>query len=190
MAEVPYSILCAVTYFVLSHFPAGFNTASDRAGYHFFMILVTEIFSVTLSQMLAALTPSVYIASLLNPFILVTFSLFCGVTIPKASMPAFWRAWLYSIHPSHFWLVFQPPSGQTCLQWAGDFVNATVGYLDNPSATADCRYCSSSVGDDFYVGFDLSSDTQWRDLSIMIEFTVFNTIITLVASKLFKFVKR
>ncbi|KAF8758293.1 ABC transporter [Rhizoctonia solani] len=160
MAEMPYSVLCAVVYFLLFYYPAGFNTASDRAGYHFFMILITEIFSVTLGQMLAALTPSVYIASLLNPFILVTFSLFCGVTIPKASMPKFWRAWLYHLDPFTRMIsglvstelhglpitcspiefsIFQPPSGQTCMQWAGDFVNATVGYLDNPKLvlTAD-----------------------------------------------------
>ncbi|KAF8743104.1 ABC transporter, partial [Rhizoctonia solani] len=211
LAEMPYSILCAVTYFVLFYYPAGFNTASDRAGYHFFMILATELFSVTLGQMLAALTPTVYIASLLNPFILVTFSLFCGVTIPKASMPAFWRAWLYHLDPftrlisglvstelhglpiicqaSEF-SIFQPPSGETCQQWAGDFVNATVGYLDNPAATADCRYCPYSVGDEFYAGLDISFSTRWRDLGIMLAFTAFNTIVTLIASKLFKFAKR
>ncbi|CAE6481297.1 unnamed protein product [Rhizoctonia solani] len=211
MAEMPYSVLCAVVYFLLFYYPIGFNTASDRAGYHFFMILVTEIFSVTLGQMLAALTPSVYIASLLNPFILVTFSLFCGVTIPKAAMPKFWRAWLYHLDPFTRMIsglvstelhglkitctplefsVFQPPSGETCVQWAGDFVNATSGYLDNPSATSDCRYCPYSVGDDFYAGLNISFDTRWRDLGIMIAFTVFNTIITLIGSKLFKFARR
>ncbi|CAE6444379.1 unnamed protein product [Rhizoctonia solani] len=211
MAEMPYSVLCAVVYFLLFYFPAGFNPASDRAGYHFFMILVTEMFSVTLGQMLAALTPSVYIASLLNPFILVTFSLFCGVTIPKAAMPKFWRAWLYHLDPftrlisglvstelhglpitctSIEFSVFQPPSGQTCVQWAGDFVNATVGYLENPNATSDCQYCPYSVGDDFYAGLNISFDTRWRDLGIMIAFTVFNIIVTLVGSKLFKFARR
>ncbi|KAG8687546.1 hypothetical protein FRC11_007050 [Ceratobasidium sp. 423] len=191
MTEMPYSFLYAVTYFVSFYFPAGSNTASDPAGYHFFMTLVTEIFSVTLGQMLAVLTPSVYIISLLNPFIL--FPLFCGVTNPKASVPAFWRAWLYHLDPftrlSHFWLghhrVTRSPK-----YLAGDFVNTTVSYPDNPSATADCRYCPYSVGDDFYVGLDLSFDTRWRDLGIMVEFIVFNIIVTLIASKLFKFAER
>ncbi|CAE6385299.1 unnamed protein product [Rhizoctonia solani] len=211
MAEMPYSIICAVTYFLLFYYPAGFNTASNRAGYHFFMILATELFSVTLGQMLAALTPSVYIASLLNPFILVVFSLFCGVSIPKASMPAFWRAWLYQLDPftrlisglvttelhglsiicnANEFSVFQPPSGETCLQWAGDFVNATVGYLDNPNATSDCRYCPYSLGDDFYVGLDIKFDDRWRELGIMLAFIGFNIIVTLIASKLFRFAKR
>ena len=127
--------------------------------------------------MVASLTPTIFIASLLNPFILVTvsvidpwnqllalliffqFSLFCGVMIPKESIPKFWRAWLYQLDPFTRlnsgmvstelhglkitckpieFAVFQPPSGQTCVQWAGDFVNAGVGYLDNPDAGSDC----------------------------------------------------
>ncbi|KAG9089211.1 hypothetical protein FS749_001533 [Ceratobasidium sp. UAMH 11750] len=211
MAEMPYSVLCAVVYFLLFYFPAGFQSAPDRAGYHFFLILITEVFSVTLGQMLAALTPNVFIASLLNPFILVTFSLFCGVTIPKDAIPKFWRVWLYELDPFTRLIsglvstelhglkitcsplefsVFQPPSGQTCVQWAGDFVNATVGYLDNPSATSDCRYCPYTYGDDFYSALNISFDTRWRDLGIMIAFTVFNTIVTLIASKAFKFARR
>ncbi|KAJ1310587.1 hypothetical protein OPQ81_007316 [Rhizoctonia solani] len=211
MAEMPYSLLCAVTYFLLFYYPTGFQYASDRAGYQFLMFLVTEMFAVTLGQMIAALTPTVFIAGLLNPFILVTFSLFCGVMIPKASIPKFWRVWLYQLDPFTRLIsgmvstelhglkitctplefaVFQPPQGQTCLQWAGDFVNASVGYLDNPEATSNCRYCPYEYGDDFYSGLGISFDTRWRDFGIMIAFTVFNTIVTLIASRVFKFSKR
>jgi hypothetical protein len=79
VAEMPYSILCAVTFFVCLYYPPGLQTASDRAGYQFFIILICELFSVTLGQMIASLTPNPYIASLLNPFIIITFALFCGV---------------------------------------------------------------------------------------------------------------
>ncbi|KAF8724771.1 ABC transporter, partial [Rhizoctonia solani] len=211
MAEMPYSLLCAVVYFLLFYYPTGFQYASDRAGYQFLMFLVTEVFAVTLGQMIAALTPTVFIAGLLNPFILVTFSLFCGVMIPKDSIPKFWRVWLYQLDPFTRLIsgmvstelhglkitcsplefaVFQPPQGQTCLQWAGDFVNASVGYLDNPGSTSDCRYCPYEYGDDFYSGLGISFDTRWRDFGILIAFTVFNTIVTLIASRVFKFSKR
>ncbi|KAG9127447.1 hypothetical protein FRC07_013764 [Ceratobasidium sp. 392] len=211
MAEMPYSVLCAVVYFLLFYFPAGFQTAPSRAGYQFFMFLVTEVFAVTLGQMLASLTPTIFIASLLNPFILVTFSLFCGVMIPKDSLPKFWRVWMYQLDPFTRMIAgmvstelhglkitckplefatFQPPSGETCVQWAGDFVNASVGYLDNPDSTSDCRYCPYSYGDDFYAPLGISFDDRWRDLGIMIAFTVFNTLVTLAASKAFKFSRR
>lgn len=41
--------------------------------------------------------------------------------------------------------VFNPPSGQTCVAWAGDFVKAAGGYLDNPNDSDACRYCQYSV---------------------------------------------
>lgn len=47
-AETPYSLLCAVVYFLLYYYPTGMNTSSSRAGYVFFMILIAELYSVTL----------------------------------------------------------------------------------------------------------------------------------------------
>jgi ATP-binding cassette, subfamily G (WHITE), member 2, SNQ2 len=55
------------------------------------MLVVTEFYSVTLGQAVAALSPSIFVASLTNPFLLILFSLFCGVTIPQPNMPFFWR---------------------------------------------------------------------------------------------------
>jgi ATP-binding cassette, subfamily G (WHITE), member 2, SNQ2 len=41
--------------------------------------------------------------------------------------------------------VFNPPSGQTCQNWAGEFVTEFKGYIDNPNATESCRYCQYAV---------------------------------------------
>ena len=61
---------------------------------------------------------------------------------------------------------FSPPAGQTCQQWASSFVQAVGGYIDNPDATADCRYCQYRVGDDFLRGLNISFDDRWRDLGV------------------------
>lgn len=37
--------------------------------------------------------------------------------------------------------IFEPPVGLSCAAWAGDFVDAFGGYLENPSDTQVCRYC-------------------------------------------------
>jgi ATP-binding cassette subfamily G (WHITE) protein 2 (SNQ2) len=63
----------------------------------FAMVLITEVFSVTLGQAVAALSPSIFIAALFNPFLLVIFSLFCGVTIPQPLLNSAWRDWLYYV---------------------------------------------------------------------------------------------
>jgi ATP-binding cassette, subfamily G (WHITE), member 2, SNQ2 len=87
MAEMPYSILCAVCFFLPLYYMPGLQSEPSRAGYQFFMVLITELFSVTLGQGLAALTPSLFVSSQLDPFLMITFSLFCGVTIPVPQMP-------------------------------------------------------------------------------------------------------
>ena len=87
LAEMPYTLICTVSFFLPLYYLPGFQFASDRAGYQFFMILVLEIFSTTLGQAIAALTPSSFISSLVNPFVIVIFALFCGVTIPKPQIP-------------------------------------------------------------------------------------------------------
>ena len=58
VAELPYGILCAISFYLSIYYLPGFQTAPDRAGYQFLIILITELFSVTLGQMMAALTPS------------------------------------------------------------------------------------------------------------------------------------
>ena len=59
--------------------------------------------------------------------------------------------------------IFEPPSGQTCVEWAGEFVSVAGGYLSNPSATEACAYCQYSVGDEFYRNLGISFDTRSRD---------------------------
>lgn len=171
-AEMPYSLLCAVTFFVCIYYPAGFQTASSRAGYQFFIILITEVFSVTLGQMVAALTPSSFISSLVNPFIVITFALFCGVAVPKPRIPGFWRAWLYQLDPFtrlvggmvvtelHGRTVtckptelnsFTAPNGTTCGDYMKNFfARGGLGYLVSNN-TSDCQYCAyASVSYPFY----------------------------------------
>jgi ATP-binding cassette subfamily G (WHITE) protein 2 (SNQ2) len=198
VAELPYSIICAVGFFLPLYYMPRFQTASDRAGYQFFMVLITELFSVTLAQMVAALTPSPFISALINPFLIITFALFCGVTIPKPEIPKFWRAWLYQLDPFTRLIggmvvtelhdrpvvcrtselqTFTAPNGQTCGDYMSTYFNeGGAGYLVN-NLTSACEYCAYKVGDQFYspLGFEFSN--RWRDLGIYIAFIGSNLII-------------
>jgi ATP-binding cassette subfamily G (WHITE) protein 2 (SNQ2) len=198
IAEMPYSILCAVGFFLPLYYMPGLQTESTRAGYQFFMVLITELFSVTLGQVLAALTPSAFISSQFDPLIMITFALFCGVTIPAPQMPGFWRAWLYQLDPFtrliggmtvtalHDLPVrcastelnrFSAPAGQSCGDYmAAFFERGGAGYIvDN--ATSACEYCAYKVGDQFYEPLGFSFDNRWRDLGIFLAFVGSNLII-------------
>ncbi|KAI5799098.1 ABC-2 type transporter-domain-containing protein [Peziza echinospora] len=213
IAEMPYSILCAFCFYVTLYFPPGLSTVADRAGYQFFIILIMEVFSVTLGQMLAALTPNAFIASLLNPFITIILSLFCGVTVPKPNMPAGWRYWIYELNPYtrvisgmivtelHDLPVicnrkelasFTPPMGETCESYLQEFLSYAPGYLKNvtDSASDMCHYCAFTSGSDFLHNLELSWHDRWRDLGLLIMFCVSNIIILVLASRYFNFAKK
>ncbi|PVI00433.1 ABC transporter CDR4 [Periconia macrospinosa] len=211
IAEMPYSIICAVGFFLPLYYIPGLNPASDRAGYQFLMILVCELFSVTLGQAVAALTPSPFISALCNPFIIVVFSLFCGVTIPKPQIPGFWRAWLYELDPftrlvggmvvteMHGRKVectpgefnsFRAPSGQDCGSYMENFFSSGApGYILN-NATDMCDYCAFKVGDEFYTPLGYEFSNRWRDFGIFTAFIGSNLIIIFLAARYLNFNRR
>ena len=212
LAEMPYSILCAVGFFLPMYYIPGFQSSSDRAGYQFLMVLITEIFSVTLGQMISACTPSTFIAVLLNPFLVITFGLFCGVTIPKPQIPKFWRVWLYELDPFtrlvggmvvtelHGRPVqcaaselnsFTPPAGQTCAGYMEAFFGrGGAGYLVDGNASDICRYCAYKVGDQFYEPLGFSFDNRWRDLGIFAAFIGSNLLLLFLGSRYLNFNRR
>ncbi|KAI8626395.1 ABC-2 type transporter [Xylariaceae sp. FL1651] len=211
VAELPYSILCSVLFFLLLYFIPGFQAEPSRAGYQYFMVLITELFAVSLGQVLAAISPSAFVSSQYDPFIVITFALFCGVTIPYPQMPGFWKAWLYQLDPftrlisgtittalhglkvkckSSELNSFVAPPGQSCGTYMENFFAAGGnGYLINNN-TINCQYCAYEVGDEFYKAFDYTFDTRWRDLGIFIAFVASNTIILFIATRFLNWNRR
>ncbi|PFH49054.1 hypothetical protein AMATHDRAFT_63985 [Amanita thiersii Skay4041] len=214
IGEIPYSILCALLYWVLMVYPIGFGQGSagvNGTGFQLLVVIMMLLFGVSLGQMVAALSPSVQVAVLFNPFLGLVLSTFCGVTIPFPTMIKFWRSWLYYLDPytrtlaatvstelhgliirckSDEFAVFDPPTGQTCGQWAQSFADVFGGYIDNVNATADCRYCQFKVGDEFYLPLNIRYEDRWRDVWIIFAFCVFNMIVTLIASRYLRYAKR
>jgi ABC-type multidrug transport system permease subunit len=211
LAEMPYSILCAVSFFLPLYFMPGFQTESSRAGYQFLMVLITEIFAVTLGQGLASITPSPYISAQFDPFIIITFALFCGVTIPPPQMPGFWRAWMYELTPFTRLIsgmvttalhgvevvckqgelnAFSAPPNMTCGEYMEPFFErGGSGYLV-ANNTQDCEYCAYKVGDEFYGTFQMNFDHRWRDLGIYVCFIASNLIVLMTATRFLNFNRR
>lgn len=202
LAEMPYSLLCAVGFFIPIYYIPGLQSASSRAGYQFFIVLITELFSVTLGQMIAACTPSPFISALVNPFIIITFALFCGVTVPKPQIPGFWRAWLYQLDPFTRLIggmivtelqdlpvvcttqelnKFTAPAGQSCGEYMSAFFTAGgAGYLTN-NATSSCDYCAYTSGQQFFEPLGYEFAHRWRDLGIFAAYIGSNLIILFLA---------
>ena len=161
--------------------------------------------------MVAALTPNAFIASLLNPPIMITFALFCGVTIPRPAMPGFWRAWLNPLDPMSRLVagmmstelhelqvqcapselaIFNPPAGQTCGEYAKAFLETAIGYVANPNSTSNCGYCQFSVGDGYLATLEFSWSDRWKELGIFASFIGSNLIILALAARYLNYAKR
>lgn len=204
IAEMPYSILCAVAWFLPWYYLPHFQRDSDRAGYSLLMVFVLELFAVTLGQAVAAVSPSVFVAAKSTPPMVVVFSLLCGVTIPKPQIPKFWRSWLYELNPltrlvsgllanemhglkitcaPKEYNVFQPPTSQSCAQWANPFIQTSGGYLLNPNDTSDCRYCQYNVGDEYLKTVEVEFGNRYRDLGIFAAFICSNMVIIVIGAR-------
>ncbi|KAG0364544.1 ABC-2 type transporter-domain-containing protein [Gamsiella multidivaricata] len=211
LIEIPYVILAGTVFFLVFYWTVGFVSSSILTFFTWLMLIVFCLFAVTLGQAIAALTPSTTVAALLNPFIFSSLNLFCGVMMPKASMPKFWSSWMYWLDPYHYVIealvtvqlhdvrvrcegdefsVFNTPAGQTCGQYAASFMQAATGYINNPNDTSNCQYCEYSYGQDFYQGLSMDFAYRWRNLGIMCIYLVFNIIIVVVGIRYLKWNKR
>jgi len=214
VSEIPYSILCAILYWVLMVYPMGFGQGAagiNGTGFQLLVIIFVELFGVTFAQLIGAISPSVQIAVLLNPLVVTVLTTFCGVTIPYPDIGRWARSWLYYLDPftrvmgamistelhgleiqctPQEFSVFEPPEGQTCNVWATEFVSAFGGYLDNASDTSGCRYCPYAVGEDFFTPLNIRYEDRWRDAWVLFAFFIFNFILVVLASRFLRFAKR
>ncbi|KAF8633557.1 hypothetical protein AX15_001356 [Amanita polypyramis BW_CC] len=214
IGEIPYNVLCAILYWVLMVYPIGFGQGAaglNGTGFQLLIVMFMIFFGVSLGQLIAALSPSVQVAVLFNPFISLMLGTFCGVTIPYPALINFWRSWMYQLDPFTRTLaaaistelhglairckpdefaVFSPPTGQTCGQWAQSFVDVFGGYIDNINATTACRYCQFKVGEEFFLPLNIKYGNRWRDVWILFAFFVFNLIGTIIASRFLRYARR
>ncbi|KAF9087683.1 hypothetical protein BGX23_007952 [Mortierella sp. AD031] len=211
LIELPFMLFITTVFFCILYWTVGFTTDSVSTFYTYLMMVIFTIFAITLGQWIAAWTPSTQVAALLNPFIISALNLFCGVVMPYASMPKFWRSWLYWLDPYHYiveglvttqlhglevrcdpteFSIFQPPAGQTCFQYAEAFLVRAPGYLNNHNATADCQYCQYSYGQNFYANLNMDIAHRWRNIGIACIFLVSNFALVILGVRFFKGNKR
>lgn len=196
VTEIPISIITGILYFLLWYFATGMPTDSSTAGYVFLMTILFFLFQASWGQWICAFAPSFTVISNLLPLFFVTFSTFNGVVRPYSQLPVIWKYSIYYMNPSTYWIggvvaatfkdisvkcgpneaaLFNPPPGQTCLQYAGDFVQrAGQGYLTNPNATSECGYCAFSTGTDFMNALNITADDKWKYMGVFAGFCISN----------------
>ncbi|KAK0726846.1 ABC-2 type transporter-domain-containing protein [Lasiosphaeria miniovina] len=196
LSEIPGSIVAGTVYWLLWYLPTGLPTDAPAAGYVYLMTLLFYLFQASWGQWITAWSPNFTVISNVLPFFLVIFSLFNGVVVPYNQFNVFWKYWLYYLNPSTYYIAgvlsatlisqpvvcadseaayFNPPSGQTCLDFAGAFVRQVgQGYLIDPNSTTNCGYCPYGSGNEYLTALNVKPSDKWRNFGIFLAFCVSN----------------
>ncbi|KAI1268212.1 ABC-2 type transporter-domain-containing protein [Xylariaceae sp. FL1019] len=195
IVEIPFAIIAGTLYWALWYWPTGLPAQSSVSGYAYLMTILIYVFMSSWGQWICAFAPSFTVISNILPFFFVMFGLFNGVVQPYSLLPAFWRYWLYYLNPATYWIGgmlaatldgspvqceisetarFDPPPGQTCNGYAGEFASSAAGYLLNPNANADCQYCPYRNGNEYLATLHIEAGQKWRDFGIFLAFCISN----------------
>jgi ATP-binding cassette subfamily G (WHITE) protein 2 (SNQ2) len=186
LSELPYRILAGTIYWCCWYFPPGFPRDTYTAASIWLFVMLFEVFYLGFGQAIASFAPNQLLASLLVPLFFTFIVSFCGVVVPYAGLPSFWKAWMYWLTPFKYLLegflalltqgqqircdteelaIFPPPPGQDCQTYAGQFAQQSGGYVEaQPDGT--CGYCQYATGEAFAASFNVFPQYIWRDFGM------------------------
>ncbi|KAJ5907467.1 hypothetical protein N7495_000149 [Penicillium taxi] len=196
VSEFPYLCICAVLYFVCWYYPVWtLPHDSNRSGATFFIMLIYEFIYTGIGQFVASYAPNPTFAALVNPLIICTLVLFCGVFVPYSELNVFWRYWMYWLNPFNYvvsgmmvfglwdakvtcnedeFAVFDPTNG-TCGEYLASYMQGSGSRINltNPDATSDCRVCQFKTGSDFLATMNINHYyVGWRDAAITVIYAI------------------
>ncbi|KAK1456402.1 ABC-2 type transporter [Colletotrichum melonis] len=203
LVEIPYAIVAGGIYFNCWWWGVfGWRLPAFNSGFAFLLVILFELYYVSFGQGIAAFAPNELLASLLVPIFFLFVVSFCGVVVPAAQLPTFWRAWMYWLTPFHYLLEaflgvaihdqpvqcesgefarYQPPPNQSCEDYTAPYIQQAGGYV----LTGDggiCEFCQYATGDEFGAGFSVYYSNIWRDFGIFCGFIVFNYVVVYVGT--------
>lgn len=194
LCEIPYAILGTMFFFFPWYYMVGMGNETSRAGYQFLLILLFQIWIAPFGMWIAAMCADITMISMVNPFLFVVTNAFTGILVPYQLLPTFFRSWLYWANPLTYLVRglfgnvlhgvqvecspqelvrFTPPQGQTCDEYAGDWLRNTTGYMIQ-AANGACDYCQYKNGDEYAASVNIDYNLRWRDLGLFVIFIFSN----------------
>jgi ABC-type multidrug transport system permease subunit len=195
LVEIPWQVVCYTAVFLCTYWTVGYPNVTSTAGYVYFMYLILSFFATSFCHLMAAIFPNPTLAGYANSLFWVALTVFSGTLVPHKSMISFYRPWIFWVDPLRYFLggtvssvlhgvkaecskedltYFDPPSNQTCYEYAEDFLSKSTGYLTNPNGTESCAFCKYTYGDDYASSMDYYYKDQWRDWAVLLGFGLAN----------------
>ncbi|OCL11732.1 hypothetical protein AOQ84DRAFT_386625 [Glonium stellatum] len=205
LSEIPYRIVAGTVYWCCWYWATWFPRDTYTSASVWLFIIAFEMFYLGFGQAIASFSPNELLASLLVPLFFTFIVSFCGIVVPYAAMPYFWRSWMYWVTPFKYLLegmlalivdgvpircdsselaIFDAPPGQSCQSYAGAYAQQGGGYVQT-QADGSCGYCHYSNGNQFAAGFNVYPRHIWRDFGILWGYVIFNFAVVFVCSWLY-----
>ncbi|KAF4984703.1 hypothetical protein FZEAL_143 [Fusarium zealandicum] len=206
VVEMPWNTLMSLLMFVCVYYPVGFNNNAadagqtvERGGLMWLLFWQFLIFTCTFAHACIAITDTAEAGGNLANVLFMLCLYFCGVLAPPDQMPGFW-IFMYRVSPFTYlisammatglantsvtcaaneYVVFDPPSSQTCIEYMGEFVKEAGGYINNEQSTSSCQYCPMKETNDFLTTISSSYDNRWRDFGIGMVYILVNIVASL-----------
>ncbi|KAK2029665.1 ABC-2 type transporter [Colletotrichum zoysiae] len=200
VVEMVYNTIMAPPAFLAWYYLVGLyrnaaetNDTASRGGLAFLFMLVFFLQASTFAHMIAAALDLADQAAGIGNLFFVMMFIFNGIL---ATPPKFWT-WVYRVNPITYlvegllgtglanagihcaqneFLHMNPPPGQTCGQYLQAFMAQAGGYVADPAATADCRFCTTSNTNQVLAGVHVDFGNRWRDLGILFMYVFFNAV--------------
>ncbi|KAN0061301.1 ATP-binding cassette transporter snq2 [Thecaphora frezii] len=203
LVEVPWNLLGGTLFWVSWYWMAGFpsDTKTSVTVWGYYMLF--QIYYQTFAAAIAALSANAMVASVLFSTLFSFVIVFCGVVQPPASLPYFWRSWMFPLSPFTYLIegmlglvlggkpvrcsasefnTIIPPAGQSCAAYLSDFTTDLSGpdngkgYFEQ-AQDGTCRYCMYRYGDDYLRNLTFDADHIYRNIGIIIAFIAFNVFL-------------
>ncbi|KAJ1324852.1 ATP-binding cassette subfamily G (WHITE) member 2 PDR [Microdochium nivale] len=201
IVEIPWNSLMAVFMFICWYYPVGLHRNAiiagaehERGALAFLFIWVFLIFTSTFTDMIIAAFETAEAGGNIANLLFSLCLIFCGVLAGQDTLPRFW-IFMYRISPFTYlvsgllstsvagvpvvcaeneYVRFNPPSGSTCLEYMGPYLQQAGGSLLNGQDTSNCTYCQLTESDAFLAAVNIRYADRWRNFGIVWVFVVFN----------------
>ncbi|KAH9200926.1 ABC-2 type transporter-domain-containing protein [Zygosaccharomyces rouxii] len=177
IVELPWNFIAGTVAFFCYYYPIGFyRNASEGA---LFWLWSTAYYVWIGSTGILANSFIEYDVTAANLATLCyTLALsFCGVMTQPNQMPLSPLTYFIdaTLAIDYEYVRFSPPQNKTCGQYMQKYIkSAGTGYLADPSATDECKFCLISKTNDYLRSVSSTYHHRWRNYGIFICYIVFD----------------
>lgn len=206
IVELPWNTIMAVLMYICWYYPVGLHKNAEAAGQTsergalvFLFLWTFLIFTSTFTDLIIAGFETAEAGGQISNLLFMLCLIFCGVLARPDSMPRFW-IFMYRVSPFSYlvqgmlaaslanvevtcaaneYLTFDPTGNQTCGEYMQTYIAEFGGYLQNPSATSDCSFCTIRETNMYLAGVDADYGERWRNFGLMFVYIAFNMVAAL-----------